>query len=41
MSNDPIIGVFHDCATGETIERELTQEEIDAIPNDLPSTIGE
>lgn len=29
---DPIIGTFHDAATGETIERELTAEEIAALP---------
>lgn len=34
MSNDPILGAFHDCETGETITRELTQEEIDALPTD-------
>lgn len=30
--SDPIIGTFHDAATGETIERELTAEEIAALP---------
>lgn len=30
--NDPIIGMFHDAETGETIERELTAEEIAALP---------
>jgi hypothetical protein len=32
------IGTFHDALTGETIERELTDEEIAALPepSDLP-----
>lgn len=30
--SDPFIGTFHDAATGETIERELTAEEIAALP---------
>jgi hypothetical protein len=32
-------GTFHDALTGETIERELTDEEIAAMPvdTDLPS----
>ena len=30
--SDPIIGTFHDAATGETIERELTAEEVAALP---------
>jgi hypothetical protein len=31
-------GTFHDALTGETIERELTDEEITALPepSDLP-----
>ena len=29
---EPKYGTFHDCETGETVERELTQEEIDALP---------
>jgi hypothetical protein len=31
-------GTFHDALTGETIEREMTDEEIAAMPNsaDLP-----
>lgn len=28
---EPLIGVFHDARTGETIERELTAEEIAAL----------
>jgi hypothetical protein len=33
-------GTFHDAITGETIERELTDEEIAALPepSDLPDT---
>ena len=36
MSN--LIGTFHDAITGETIERELTDEEIAALPqpSDMP-----
>lgn len=30
--SDPILGTFHDAATGETITRELTPEEIAALP---------
>lgn len=30
--SDPIYGTFHDAATGETITRELTTEEIAALP---------
>jgi len=29
---DPILGTFHDAETGETITRELTAEEIAALP---------
>ena len=34
-----LIGTFHDAITGETIERELTDEEIAALPkpSDMPS----
>ena len=32
IMSDPIIGTFHDAVTGETIERELTAEEIAALP---------
>ena len=35
--SDPILGTFHDAETGETVTRELTQEEIDALPTDSPS----
>ena len=30
--SDPILGTSHDAATGETITRELTAEEIAALP---------
>ena len=37
MSNiEPLLGTFHDAITGETITRELTAEEITALP--LPSS---
>lgn len=29
---EKVVGVFHDAITGETIERELTAEEIAALP---------
>ena len=29
---EPLLGIFHDALTGETIERELTPEEIAALP---------
>jgi hypothetical protein len=29
---DPILGTFHDALTGETVTRELTPEEIAALP---------
>lgn len=33
MSNtEPIVGIFHDALTGETIVRELTAEEIAELP---------
>ena len=30
--SDPLIGTFHDAETGETVTRELTAEEIAALP---------
>jgi hypothetical protein len=30
--SDSLIGTFHDAATGETVTRELTAEEIAALP---------
>jgi hypothetical protein len=32
MSKEPITGTFYDHATGLTIERELTDEEIACLP---------
>lgn len=35
---EPLLGAFHNSLTGETITRELTQEEIDALtPPDTDS----
>ena len=40
MSNEPLTGTFHDAITGETIVRELTPEEVAALPE--PATpLGE
>ena len=37
MSNtEPLMGTWHDCLTGETITRELTVEEIAALPEPAP-----
>ena len=30
--SDPILATFHDAETGETVTRELTAEEIAALP---------
>ena len=30
--SEPLMGTFHDAETGETITRELTAEEIAALP---------
>ena len=36
---EPKIGVFYDALTGETIERELTDEEVASLPvSDQPSS---
>ena len=35
---EPLKGKWYDCETGETVERELTQEEIDALPQSNPSS---
>ena len=32
---EPLLGTFHDAVTGETITRELTAEEIAALPEPL------
>jgi hypothetical protein len=39
MSNEPLTGLFYDAATGESIERELTDEEISSLPEpvELPN----
>ena len=39
--NQTLIGTFHDAITGETIVRELTADEIAALPkstDELPTT---
>jgi hypothetical protein len=36
---EPILGTFHDALTGETITRELTAEEIAAIPETTDESI--
>ena len=33
--------IFHDTITGETIERELTNEEIDALPEPIDLSVPE
>jgi hypothetical protein len=30
--NQPLLGTFHDAITGETVTRELTTDEIAALP---------
>ena len=40
-NNQPLLGTFHDAITGETITRELTADEIAALPepnNEYPTT---
>jgi len=32
-------GIFHDAETGITIERELTDEEIAALPSNVPADL--
>ena len=38
MSNEkePLFGTFHDALTGETITRELTPDEVAALPEPTP-----
>ena len=39
--NQPILGTFHDAITGETVTRELTADEIAALPkpaDEVPPT---
>ena len=38
---EPLLGTFHDAITGETITRELTDEEIAAIPEPTESLVAE
>ena len=38
--SDPIIGTFHNAETGETITRELTPEEIAALPEPAEPLTG-
>ena len=33
---EPLLGTFHDAVTGETVVRELTAEEIAALPEAVP-----
>ena len=44
MSNtEPRLGMFHDAITGETVTRELTADEIAALPkpnNEYPPITG-
>ena len=35
MENTKYYGTFHDALTGETVTRELTDEEIAALPKDI------
>jgi hypothetical protein len=37
---EPLLGTFHDAATGETITRELTADEIAALPEALPYNLA-
>ena len=37
MSDPKPFIVIHDALTGETVERELTQEELDALQTDSPT----
>jgi hypothetical protein len=42
MSNiEPLIGIFHDVITGEIVTRELTAEEIAALPEPASKLEGE
>ena len=34
INNEPLMGLFHDAETGETITRELTAEEVAELPNE-------
>lgn len=37
---EPLMGTFHDATTGETITRELTLEEIAALPEPAEPLTG-
>jgi hypothetical protein len=39
--NQPLLGTFHDAITGETITRELTPDEIAALPKPSELILGE
>lgn len=39
--SDQILGTFHNAETGETITRELIQQEIDALPQPEEPVIAE
>lgn len=39
--SDPVYGTFHDAETGETITRELTAEEIAALPESAAPSFTE
>lgn len=36
---EPLTGLFHNAITGETIMRELTQEEIMLLPTQIPELV--
>ena len=38
---EPLLGTFHDAITGETITRELTAEEVDALPEPTEPPVRE
>jgi hypothetical protein len=38
---EPLLGTFHDAETGETVTRELTAEEIAALPEPTEPLIPE
>lgn len=39
MSNtEPLLGIFHDAVTGKTVTRELTADEIAALPKPTDET---
>lgn len=39
--SEPLMGTFHDALTGETVTRELTAEEIAALPEPSDSLTPE